>query len=151
MLDTVFGLPTHVLVVHAAVVLLPVAALASLLLVLRPSLPRPVGLGVIALDALALATAWAARLTGQKFFLRLGRPEVVIEHAGRGSTMVWFVLALLVVTTAYVAARGRGKLTALVAVAVVAVALATGVWAVRTGHSGSAAVWGGVVQNTTSP
>jgi len=43
-LDTVFGLPTHSLVVHAVVVLLPLASLGAIAIVLRRSWVHRLGL-----------------------------------------------------------------------------------------------------------
>ena len=65
MFDTVAGLPVHALVVHAVVVLLPLAALATAVWAFRSSDPPRVGYAVVAADAVVTALAFVARFSGE--------------------------------------------------------------------------------------
>lgn len=60
MLDLIFGLPIHALVVHAVVVLLPLSGLAALALVAMPRWRRPYGplaLGLATVSTLLIRLA----------------------------------------------------------------------------------------------
>jgi hypothetical protein len=149
-LDTVFGLPTHVLVVHAVVLGVPVAAAATIAIALRPAWRHAVGWWVVGLDAAALVVTVIARQSGTWFFRRLGEPEAAVEHTSLGLSLVWFVLVLLAAAIMLALAdRLPGGWTghAAATLAIVA-ALVTVVQVVRTGHSGTAAVWRAVVEST---
>ena len=56
MLDTVLGLPTHPLIVHATVVVVPTAAVAVLLAAVWPRFRAWAGWGPLALAVLASRT-----------------------------------------------------------------------------------------------
>lgn len=70
MLDTVFGIPTHALVVHAVVVLLPLAALGGLAVALVPALRRRYGTLVGLLTLAAVGTVPVATESGERLFAR---------------------------------------------------------------------------------
>lgn len=70
MLDTFSGLPVHALVVHAVVVLLPLAALGAIAVVLVPRLMRAYGLLVAAGTIAAVASVPIAARSGQLLYDR---------------------------------------------------------------------------------
>lgn len=70
MLDTFFGLPTHALVVHAVVVLLPLAAIGGVAVALVPALRRRYGVLVGLLTLAAVAAVPVATNSGEKLFAR---------------------------------------------------------------------------------
>lgn len=145
--DLIAGLPLHPLVVHAAVVLLPLAALG---LVVAVAVPRWRGwLGWLSLAGLAVATGAVvmAKVSGEALAERVGEPE---RHAQLGSILVLWSGGLLVLATAWVllarrdARRARSSVgTTILAVVTVVAALLTTGWVVLVGHSGAEAVWGG--------
>lgn len=154
--DTVNGLPLHPLVVHAVVVLLPLAALGVLALAIRPSWRGRFGVLVVVIAALATAAIPLATQSGESLEHRVGDPG---QHAELGDTLLWFALPLLALSVALVwlhrrAARpvegsaeaGRstrpGALGVVVAVLAVVVAAANLVQVYRVGDSGAKAVWG---------
>ncbi len=158
---TVDGLPLHPLVVHAVVVLLPLSAVGTVLIAVRPSWRRRLGAGVAALTVLAVATVPVAQQTGDQLRDKLPPDNPLIErHAELGETLlpyalVFGVLVLALVLTGWLTDRRartaetprRGLWHVLVAVlAVLAVlsAAATTAQVVQIGHSGSTAVWEGV-------
>jgi len=69
-LDTVFGLPTHALVVHAVVVLLPLAALGAVAVALVPALRRRYGTLVGLLTVAAVGSVPVATESGERLFAR---------------------------------------------------------------------------------
>ena len=70
MFDTVFGLPTHALVVHAVVVLLPLAAAAAVVVALVPAARRRYGVVVALLTVAAVGAVPVATRSGERLFAR---------------------------------------------------------------------------------
>ncbi len=154
------GLPLHVLLVHGVIVLIPLAALLTVLSAVWPAARRRIGIfgPLVALAALIavpittnagewlLVRAYAAQGTGPS-------AELVLEHANLGRTMIWYAIGLFV---ASLLAWGVPLLWARrsdeapppwvgVVVAIVAVVLSglAVVQVVRVGEAGSRAVWTG--------
>jgi hypothetical protein len=147
--DTVLGLPVHVLVIHAVVVLVPLAALATAAVALLPARLARLGWLVVAFDTAMLAATFVAKESGEEFFRLLDEPQAAVRHTELGATMQWYVLALVVAAVLAVLVRSSGRtvLSAVVAVLVLVTAGATTVQLVRVGHSGSDAAWGGLAQD----
>lgn len=156
-MNTISGLPAHVLLVHAMVVLAPLTALLEILCgILSAARRRLVWLVLI----LALVTAGLTPLTteaGEWLFSRQPRPsEILREHAERGDWMIYFSIALVVVGLALAVlhvTEGRSEKRRvagplIVAILALAVGISTIVTVYRIGDSGSRAVWGGVVEAT---
>jgi len=137
------GLPLHPLVVHAVVVLLPLATIGVIALGVRPGLRGRFGVLVIAVTALATAAIPVATSTGEGLAARIGEPH---EHAELGDSLIAFAIPLLVAAVALVWLHRRPatRLWLSVAVAVVAVLIAAAnlVQVYRVGESGARAVWG---------
>ncbi len=167
MFDTVFGLPTHALVVHLAVVVVPVAAIASVLVACRPPWLSRAGWWVVGLDAVAVLTAFVAKESGEKLLGRLDRltegqrTAAVQTHVDRGADMLWYAIGLfgitlvLVLVARYVAAATFPQtlvpfVVPVVAALTVVAAVLTVVQVARVGHSGSSAVWKDTV-NSSAP
>ena len=151
MLDTVFGLPTHVLVIHAVVAGIPLAALATAVVSFRPSWRRKYGLAVLVLDVLVVIATYIARQSGLKLYARLGNPSIAAHHRALGLSLIWFMLGVLAVAVVLVIAD-RFPIgtpgTAVLAVIAVAVSALAVVRVVQTGDAGARAVWRTTVQNT---
>ncbi len=139
--DLVAGLPVHALVVHVAVVILPLAALGFVIAVLVPRTRKAlaaasvIGLGVGTLAAIV------ARQSGEALAARMGDPG---DHAQWGNilplvALVTFALALGWFWTQ----RGAGHAALRSAFAAGAVAMSVLALAltVVVGHSGATAVW----------
>jgi len=67
MFRELFDLPAHALIVHAAVVFVPLAALAAILYALWPRVRQHIWWAVLGLGVVAPLTAWAAVLSGQEY------------------------------------------------------------------------------------
>ncbi len=154
MFDQINGLPVHVLVVHAAVVFVPLLALGAIVYGLVPRWRTRVGWAVVLLAVVAPLASLAAKLSGEELQNRLlaqgvsGRgAEIINDHAGYGDLTFWFALALGVVSLVLVVLTSRGRSlprAADLGLAVVSVVLAaiSGYYVFQTGDSGATAVWG---------
>lgn len=161
MFDLINGLPIHPLVVHAVVVLLPLATLGTLAIALRPAWRRPYGLLVVGCAAVATALIPVATSSGEALEEHVGNPG---EHAELGDQLIWFALPMLLLAAALwwldrrsatadgVSAGRASSVTTMRAVAALAVvaALATTVQVYRVGDSGARAAWGDQVSSSSS-
>jgi uncharacterized membrane protein len=155
LLDTVAGLPVHPLVVHAAVVLVPLAALGAILMAFWRSFSRRFGVIVVIAAGVAAGASFIARGSGEQLAERVGEPE---QHAELGEVLPLIALALFVLVLVFwlfdrgvPANRTRPVwLIALAALLVVASVVAV-FWTVRTGHTGAEATWSAVIENTRPP
>lgn len=91
---TFHGLPTHVLIVHATVVLVPLATLATLLLALLPRVRDRYGWAVLAVDALALVSVPAATSSGEGLQSRIGGTALIERHASLADAMTPLMVAV---------------------------------------------------------
>ena len=154
------GLPVHVLIVHAVVIVVPLAALCALLTAFWPAARRRLGIvtPLIALAALVLVPL--AVQAGEWLQSRLVNVTPLLgAHTALGETMLPWVIALFLAATLqwfwyrYVAAEGArfasalpssaGRLVATVVLDVIVVVSALGsvVVVALIGESGSRAVW----------
>lgn len=147
MFDLINGLPLHPLVVHAVVVLLPLAVLGTILIAVRPSWRLTYGPLVVAVAAVATALTPVATSSGEALEKRIGDPG---RHAALGDQLIWFAIPLLVLSLALVLVeylKGRGRAfpawvgMTLAGLAIVA-SLACAVQVYRVGDSGARAAWG---------
>ena len=157
-----FGLPAHALIVHLAVVGIPLAALLLILCSLWPRVRRALGPLPAIGAAAALIIVPITTSTGEKLKEHLGFDNKLIErHADLGDELLPWVIALFVAAVLLLAADGwRPKawatpaqaqvstrvrvLTLAFSLAVVVLAVVTIVQVVRIGHAGAEAVWNGV-------
>ena len=148
MSDTIFGLPTHTLVVHAAVVLLPLAALGGIIMGFSQRFSVRFGPAVVAVAAVGTVAAFLSRVSGEEFAERVGNPE---EHAEAGELLPFIAVGFLVVLLILWLLDRRGRrdlLTQIVGIVLIVAALVLTGWTVRTGHSGAEATWKAIVENT---
>lgn len=148
----IFGLPTHVLVIHLVVVGIPLACLATVAIAVRPQwrLGRA-GAIVVGLDGVAVVGTWIARQSGLAFFHHqatgLATLPQVIAHKNLGMTLIWYMLGLLAAALLLVLAEKyeRPPLTTIFAVVAIAAAVAATVQTVRVGDAGARATWSGYI------
>jgi len=146
--DVISGLPLHPLVVHFAVVLLPLAALGLVLLVIVPKWADRYGLLTLLALAGGTAAAFVAKESGEALASHMGLPAT---HAAWGDQLPLLSVGLLVLAAAwYVLHRrnisgGRPRSAATTILGVLAALMAlvvTGV-TVLVGHTGAEAAWSG--------
>jgi hypothetical protein len=140
----VFGLPLHPLIVHAAVVLLPLASIGLVVMATSIARSKRYGGAVALLAGVGALSAFLAMASGRDLRTALGYGSS--DHFTYGEWMPWVGLALF--GTAVVLwlldkrppkRSGLGKVVALLAYPV---ALATIAATVYVGHLGAKLTWG---------
>ena len=158
MFDTVFGLPTHPLIVHAVVVFVPLTALAAIALTVVPRWRTRFGV-LATLAALAsIGSVFVAQESGELLEDRVlstdDAPfELVLAHTALGEDLLPWVLVLSIALLAliglafWVNRRGADRPSwanpagwGLGAISVAGAVLSL-IYVIRIGHSGSEAVW----------
>jgi hypothetical protein len=101
------GIPAHPLIVHAAVVFVPLLALGTVVYAVLPGLRRHIRWAVIALAFVGPGAATLAKLSGDAFKQRLiGRGisgdilTKISQHQAYGDRTMWVTIALGVVALA---------------------------------------------------
>lgn len=93
---TVAGLPLHPLVIHAVVVLLPLAAIGTVLLALRPAWRRPLGVPTLLVALVGVIAVPLAITSGSQLRAALGGGgPLVVEHAARAAFLLPAAVAFL--------------------------------------------------------
>jgi hypothetical protein len=144
--DTVLGLPVHALVVHGVVVLLPLMAMITAFVAIVPRWRVHAAWPVVVIDAGLVAMTFVARQSGQALQTRLGG-GVAEQHGALGKNLIWFALVMFLASLV-VAVTRRSERAAVGPVLTVVAGVLTIWWTIRVGHSGSDAVWGGIVTST---
>jgi predicted membrane protein DUF2231 len=159
-LTTISGLPAHVLLVHALVVLAPLTALLEILCALWPAARQCLVWLVLAFAAVTTAlTPITANAGGWLFEQERRHRDILNTHAARGSWMIYFSVALLVVAAVLAlvqrrevrAAKPRFVVNVLVAGVAIVVGVASIVQVVRIGDSGAQSVWGNELTKSDKP
>src|SRR4051812_45300939 len=99
---TVRGLPLHVLIVHAVVVLVPLVAFGTLLCAVWPAVRRYFGSLVVVGAVAATALVPIATGSGENLERRLGAEQLVHEHSEWGERMLPTMIVLLISVLALV-------------------------------------------------
>jgi hypothetical protein len=153
MVNEINGLPAHVLLVHALIVLIPLAAVMTILSAVWPAARRRLGIftPLVALAALILVPV--VTNAGEWLAARVANTPLVREHIALGDTLLWFAIGLFVaallawgVPTLITRRSGQAPppwVGVVVAVVAVVLAGASVVQVVRVGEAGSKAVWSG--------
>lgn len=141
---TFFGLPLHPLVVHAAVVLLPLAALGALLIAVSSRARKRYGSLVVLVAFAATGAVVGSRLSGEVLAGGTTGEGILATHITWGLLAPWPAAALAVASLLLVLA-GRGQNRPLLitsALLTVVAALASLAVIAIVGHSGATSVWG---------
>ncbi len=155
--DLINGIPVHPLVVHAAVVLVPLTALGLIVMAIWPRFSARYGWLVVASGVIATVSSFAAKESGEVLEGRVGEPGY--DHAELGDLMPIFAAVLLVAVVVLwlidrsAPAEGpapRRGLRITVAVVGVVIALGNLFWVYRVGDSGAKSVWSGEVTAAAS-
>lgn len=160
MFREVNGLPGHVLVIHAAVVLVPLLALLTVAYGVLPRWRPRLDWAVGALAVVTPIVTWVATESGEELEEALesrGYPaeglQKIHEHSEYGETLLWFTLGLAVVALLLLLVTSRltrdRNLPRWLPLALTAVAAVLAVFALvyvyLTGDSGAKMVWDGIV------
>jgi predicted lysophospholipase L1 biosynthesis ABC-type transport system permease subunit len=151
-MTTITGIPAHVLLVHAIVVLAPLVALLEILCAFWPAARRRLVWLVLALAAVTLVLTPLTTEAGEWLYNQQTQPSDILRtHAERGVWMIYFSVGLFVVAIALVVLhwltsrsdKPRTAATVIVAILALAVGVSSIVGVVRIGDAGAHAVWGG--------
>ncbi|SOC50886.1 hypothetical protein SAMN05660748_3647 [Blastococcus aggregatus] len=154
--ETVFGLPTHAILVHATVVLLPLAALVVLVHAFWPEARRRLGVVTPVLAGAALVLVPLSTQSGESLEEAVGENALVETHAELADGMLPWAIGLFVVAVAlWLLDRrragaprddvSRARWVPIVAGVLTVVAVAgTTQQIVRVGHAGAKATWNDV-------
>jgi hypothetical protein len=152
--DTFRGLPTHILIVHAVVVLVPLCFVGVCVSAVSRKWRERLGTPILWLLGAAVVSAFIATRSGRLLRSRIGATPAINHHAHIGVWVPWFVLIALVLTALWLAVERRPgasrglRLTACV-LAVASCGFAT-VWVAYTGEAGSRATWQPIVESTNN-
>jgi hypothetical protein len=157
---TVFGLPTHAIVVHATVVLLPLASLAVLLHAFWPEARRRLGVVTPVLAGIALVLVPLSTQSGEGLERAMRGNALIERHAELADGMLPWAIALFVVAVGlWLVDRRRARpsagagprwLPVVVSVLAVVAVVGTVQQIVRVGHAGAQATWNGVVTSAST-
>lgn len=159
-INNLFGLPAHPLLVHVPVVLIPLAALAAVVMAFRPAWLDRYGWWLVGLSFVGMIGALLAAGSGEELEGRVERSAALERHAELGDraqavAIVFFIISLVIVGGRWLLRRSTGdnalkKFAAsragAVAVAAVLV-ISAGVAAysiVEVGHQGAKVTWNDV-------
>lgn len=149
--DTIGGLPLHPLVVHFAVVLLPLSALALLVLLVVPRWRATYGWVVLGGLFVSVGAAFVAKETGEGLAATLGLPQ---EHAQWGDRIVPIAGLLFIAAAIWfwqVRKGATGALTTISAIVSAILAVVAIIVIVIVGHTGAQAAWAGKMAAATAP
>jgi uncharacterized membrane protein len=167
--NTILGIPAHPLLIHFAVVFIPLLAAGSIVYAAWPPFRSRITWAVLLLAVIAPLSALFAKLSGQNFKTRLIADKVVspqilakiVQHNSYGNKTFWWTVALGVLTLVFLAytwqasraptgaaAGGStdGSWTAMrigSTVVMLVVGGIVGFYVFKTGDSGAHIVWGG--------
>ena len=154
MFDLIAGLPLHPLLVHAAVVLLPLMAVVTPLVVARPSW-RPALRWVVLADFVTFIGVFATAQAGETLQSRLTQAAghaVAQDHGRMGHLLAPVALLLFLAALGALFAVRRGGALVPASVVVVGLVGLLGIgMTVAVGHSGAQASWEQRVANTPPP
>jgi len=144
MFDTVLGLPLHPLIVHAVVVLGPLAVVMLLAYAVVPRWRYGLRIPLLLMSAAAAGSAFVAQEAGEALEHLTAEPG--FDHAEKGDRAFLALVLLFVVTVVVVLLAKPLPAPSRVALATVLAVLAAGaavVAVVMAGHSGAQSVWEG--------
>jgi cytochrome b involved in lipid metabolism len=150
--DLITGLPVHVFITHAVVVLLPLAVLTLILVITIPKLRAHYRYPAVGLAIVGAISAVIAEQSGQALQARVGYPG---EHAEWGEMLPPVAVALAVLSVIWLImtrmASSRGKvLAAVIGGVIIVVGIVAVVLTVQAGHSGSEETWAERIESTDS-
>lgn len=161
MTETFANIPSHPLIVHAPIVLVPLSLLLTVLMVVVPNLRRRYGALAVGILTLAMIGTFLAARSGkalERQYTSAGRPipDLLHDHAAMGDRLRFLVAVYLVLTIVWIIRSRRvvpiygedgspSRRPQVISLIVVVLVLAAGTLSTvstwRTGTLGSRSVW----------
>lgn len=157
--DEFFGVPTHPLAVHAPVVLIPLLAVASVVVLFRTSWRERASVPLAALAFVMVAMLFVAKESGESAKEADNVFGNIDRHEELGNQtfilgVVWLVLAIAAGVATFLGRRnqatslssaageaGRNQLVLVLNLLATVAVIATTIWLIRTGHAGAESRW----------
>jgi hypothetical protein len=152
-ITSIFGLPAHIFFVHIPVVLVPLVAVGTVLMVWTP-LRRRLGWALVVLAGLAVVATVLATKSGSALKRYVVRTSLVRQHTHIGGNLTIWVVLLFVLLAAEVVWDHLGQrspervslgfsrgITVVLCVLSILVASVSVYWVYKIGHSGARAAW----------
>lgn len=159
-LESFGGLPTHPLLVHFPIVLVPVTLILALLAVFWRRYQRGLAIAVLCTGVIGGGAGFLAGESGEKLQHRLpnGHDALIRDHASYGDTAKVLCALLVIMSIVYCAYVWRDKLgmgdgnafgrflslqwvAVVFAVAIIGLSGVATTWVILAGHSGATAAW----------
>ncbi len=155
-----FNTPAHPLLVHIPIVILPLLAVAAIVMAARPNLRRRFDWVLAGATLItAVFTSWATQ-AGERLRDALqpslgSKADRHIELGNQTETLAWVFFAVAVVLVVFnrwylpraakreTPSAGAPRLAIALACVVALVGVATAVWVIRAGHEGAHITWNG--------
>lgn len=163
MLNTVNGVPGHVLLVHAVVVFIPLAAILAIASAVWPLARARIGILGPLVALVALVFVPLATNAGEWLQERVPETALVSKHVEMGDGLtVWATMLFLLTSCSWLlpvviarsprvpALASNRWIQPVLRVAICAVAIVAVVQTIRIGDSGAKAAWDGRLSNQTS-
>lgn len=160
MFNTILGIPAHPLLIHAAVVFIPLLIIGAIVFAVWPRSRGKIGWAVVALAILGPISALFAKLSGQSLRQHLIDEHFsgtilakINQHMSYGNMTLWWTIGLGVITLAIVGYVWRaatpdgtesGVVRAASIVLTIGVGVVAGYYVFRTGDTGAHIVWNGI-------
>jgi uncharacterized membrane protein len=151
--NTLDGIPAHPLLVHAIVVLAPLAAVLAILCAVWPAARQRLVWLVLVLAGVNLVLTPLATNAGEWLYERTPDSPYLDTHEHLGDTMIYVSIALMVAAALLAFSHVRSNqdksstgLSVIVAVLVVVIGVGVTVQVFRIGHSGAKSVWSDVLE-----
>ena len=159
MIEELWDIPAHPLLVHFPIVLIPVFAAGAVATAIRPDWRRRFGWALAGTTLVGAGAALAAARSGKPFqeALQPGLGPLADRHADLGNQSALFAVLFLVSASATAAAdrwystRAESaespigpRVGAGLAVVTAILGVVAAVWVIRTGHEGARITWIGV-------
>jgi hypothetical protein len=145
------GLPLHPLVIHAAVVAVPLLGLAGIVYAVVPRLRARIGWVAVLLAIVTPLTVLVSKLAGDAFRARIEHKKLanaeifakIDAHRALGTTTLYWTIGLGVAVLLLVLLRNQPRVLSIVLSVATIVLAGISVWYVyRTGDAGAKIVWG---------
>ena len=150
MLDTISGIPSHPLFVHAPVVLIPLVGLAAITLAIRPAWRDRLGWWPAVAAGVSLVATFLAVGSGNRFDERLDGLVNTDRHESLALTTLTLVgvfFAAMVVQRLLKSSSGRLRLVERAVTLLVVVSAGMAMWWMfLTGEEGARITWSGIVR-----
>jgi len=165
-LDSLFGLPAHPLLVHGAVVLVPLAALGTIVIAFWPAARERIGWITTGLGVVGFVFAFLAKESGESLLETVAVTAAVKSHAEMGdwgligAFLVGGSACTLMLFDQFVKERAKRNLPelsvtrplrTLIGVFAVVLSIFGTVLVINVGHSGAKATWEDKSTQTTVP